>query len=348
MLKLAFLALLFAPAARASSFRNFTADEIKRHFTFEHPIRQIYAGAARELTVSLDGRYLAFTEATDDIHTNTIVLLDTETQKIRRISEPYGWKSNPIVLGGEYDDGYSSKHPRQLLAIFKRGTYGIFSFNMDDPNPKWTPWLKQEVMAFAISTFGEYLAYVLGRHGEPGPAQVQELPNEHLNIQNLSRGREAGRPVGRPTEIATELKGYFGDPQFDYTGDKILFEHSDMTYIVARKAGAKPTELLSGISGLDSIKFGAGLPGAGSAGNRPPHSSIAGTIVFSRLVKVGDHSDSTGHLHQMDLDTRVTDIYLKCHPPVPCFEPVFAPWSKTFYFVAQIGTEAGGIFETHY
>jgi hypothetical protein len=319
--------------------------EIERYIHASDAIHRIHTGVfSARPRISLDGKWITWVRTTEDIHNAEIMIMRSDGEGARKINAPYGWKMDPVIVGGDYDDGYASKHPRFLLVhLDPRGKKkGVYAYDLDGRGA-WRMWREGSWSELAIDSNARFLALVRAELGEPGPAHYQKRPQDELWVQPIREGR----PEGAPYRVANNIGDLIRDPTFGPEAHKIyftVFKDKDdgtgpMLYEVDNQAGAEAIDQMPGAVDPAAAWFGS-MPKAGTGD----------IIVFSRLLRQPSMPmpTPTRDLYRRNLTTNVTDVIVRCEEPVYCSQPFFHPLARVLFFTVQIGSERGGLLATNY
>jgi hypothetical protein len=242
----------------AEDRRGFTEEELAYAIDTRGEVTQILENAVIDvLRTSLDGEWITYARYSwenPDIKNNEIWMLASDGSRKRKIDSPYGFKSTPVLFGGDYEHGVKKPLLLFVSVVEHDGNpAGIYVAEINGEKPEWKLWEEGEFRNLSFSLSGDYLMASTGNwHSRKIRSNVIVWPVD-----------EDGRKSGRSYIVAPKLKGQV--KKIAMTPDKtdIIFacrvDHPDSYYgisniYIAENRERAPVELLFEDASTPSVR----------------------------------------------------------------------------------------------
>jgi hypothetical protein len=260
------------------------------------------------LSLSADGKLMAFTLLTEDIQNNELFIMKSDGSDLTRIQVPNGFKGFPNIVGDFLYFNFTPYDIRKSKGV-QKGRYRISI---------------RESIARLQFQYAHFFPYT--RFNQPDAFR----PVRHekgVGIELIRSDGSVLRSLYLKTKLAKNVRSILLDR------DKRHF------YVFAfdTSSGKYPPDI--GI-----YQFENRIKAEGKLVIKDALNPTLGMTYPTKRALLYSHM-SKGNIYEYDTRSEKTRVLIECINGYYCREPTFNPAKEVFYFIAQYKTEKFGFFE---
>jgi hypothetical protein len=292
--------------------KGFTQLDIDTAFQTRQPVSQILSGFfPQHIGISENGRLMAISQLTKDIRNNKLYVLKTDGTNLRKIPTPYGYKSNPFLIGRKLYFNFNPNKSKKSKG-FKKGRY-VFDLSK-----------KPSKATFLFSNILDYTT-----HNQPSVFDVVKSGGK-MKVQFFYKGGASVHGYRLAENIGMNIRAVLLDRE------KRFFYISAIK-MIAGKFQPEPnifrTENMRGAKAVTKLKNSIN-----------PSIGITYRLKHILLYCPLDTSDVLA----LNIQTNEKFYVVRCNAELDyhCRLPTFSPSDNRFYFIAQKGVAKFGLFQS--